>query len=224
MGPIPVYLEQGRSRTFAVTLDWPGWARSGKGDEGALDALAAYAVRFLPVARRTGLPVDFAPDDVTFEVVERVAGTRTTDFGAIDAVLGRDADPVTDAEGERLARCVEAAWAELDEVAARTSAELVRGPRGGGRDRDPMLAHVLGAEQSYARKIGVAHKTPDIGDEPAIAAMRADIAAVLRRPWQGEDLGLGRGRSWPPRYAARRIAWHVLDHAWEMQDKDLSGR
>ncbi|MGZ4781796.1 MAG: hypothetical protein ACXVYL_07860, partial [Oryzihumus sp.] len=163
MGPIPVYLEQGRARTFAVTLDWPGWARSGKGDEGALDALAEYAARFLPVARRTGLPVDFADDDVTFEVVERVPGTPTTDFGAIDAVLGRDAAPVTDEEGERLARCVEAAWAELDEVAAGTSAELARGPRGGGRDRDPMLAHVLGAEQSYARKIGVAHKTPEVG-------------------------------------------------------------
>src|SRR6478736_7135616 len=109
MGAIPVYLEQGRSRTFAVALDWPGWARSGKGDEGALDALAAYAVRFLPVARRTGLPVDFAADDVTFEVVERVPGTPTTDFGAIDVVLARDADPVTAQEGERLARCVEAA-------------------------------------------------------------------------------------------------------------------
>ena len=27
---------------------------------------------------------------------------------------------------------------------------------------------------------------------------------------------------WPVRYAIRRMAWHVLDHAWEMQDKDLS--
>ena len=24
---------------------------------------------------------------------------------------------------------------------------------------------------------------------------------------------------WPVRYAARRIAWHVLDHAWEIEDK-----
>jgi hypothetical protein len=27
----------------------------------------------------------------------------------------------------------------------------------------------------------------------------------------------GDGR--PPRYAIRRIAWHVLDHAWEIEDK-----
>ena len=26
-------------------------------------------------------------------------------------------------------------------------------------------------------------------------------------------------KGWPHRYAARRIAWHVLDHAWEMEDR-----
>lgn len=224
MGTVPVYLEQGRSRTFAVALDWPGWARSGKGDEGALDALAEYAGRYRPVAQRTGLPVDFDAGSVTFEVLERVPGTATTDFGAIDVALGGDQRPVGADEGDRLARCVEAAWAELDAVAARTSPALAKGPRGGGRDRDPMLQHVLAAEQSYARKIGVAHRVPAVDDVEAVAAMRADIAAALRRPWAGEPLGLGRGRSWPPRYAARRIGWHVLDHAWEMQDKDLAGR
>lgn len=224
MGPIPVYLEQGRARTFAVALEWPGWARSGKGDEGALDALATYAVRFLPVARRTGLPVDFAPDDVTFEVVERVPGNATTDFGAIDAVLPGDERPMSGEEGERLTRCLEAAWSELDAVAAHTSTELARGPRGGGRDRDPMLQHVLSAEHAYARKIGVAVPKPTVGDEVAVQALRRGIVEALSRPWAGQDLGMGRAKGWPPRYAARRMAWHVLDHAWEMQDKDLSDR
>jgi hypothetical protein len=26
-------------------------------------------------------------------------------------------------------------------------------------------------------------------------------------------------KGWPPRYAARRIAWHALDHAWEIEDR-----
>lgn len=26
-------------------------------------------------------------------------------------------------------------------------------------------------------------------------------------------------KGWPPRYAARRIAWHVLDHAWQIEDR-----
>src|SRR5438067_302187 len=30
-------------------------------------------------------------------------------------------------------------------------------------------------------------------------------------------------RGWPVRYAARRMAWHVLDHAWEMEDRVPNG-
>jgi lambda repressor-like predicted transcriptional regulator len=26
---------------------------------------------------------------------------------------------------------------------------------------------------------------------------------------------------WPPRYAVRRGVWHVLDHAWEIEDKQI---
>jgi hypothetical protein len=91
-----------------------------------------------------------------------------------------------------------------------------QGPRGGGRDRDKMVDHVLGAEAAYARKIGVRHRQPALDDKPAIAALRADIAAVLRQPSDGPPPV---PNGWPPRYAARRIAWHVLDHAWEMQDR-----
>jgi hypothetical protein len=27
------------------------------------------------------------------------------------------------------------------------------------------------------------------------------------------------GAAWAPRYLIRRTAWHVLDHAWELEDK-----
>ena len=30
------------------------------------------------------------------------------------------------------------------------------------------------------------------------------------------------GATWPLGYAVRRFAWHVLDHAWEVEDKSLS--
>jgi len=79
-----------------------------------------------------------------------------------------------------------------------------------------MADHVVGAEAPYARKIGVTHKRPDLADTDAIAALRAGIIAALSRPWAGGDVPRG---TWPPAYAARRIAWHVLDHAWEMQDR-----
>jgi hypothetical protein len=38
----------------------------------------------------------------------------------------------------------------------------------------------------------------------------------LRRPSKGGPLT---EKGWPQPYAARRIAWHVLDHAWEIEDR-----
>jgi hypothetical protein len=79
-----------------------------------------------------------------------------------------------------------------------------------------MVDHVLGAEAAYARQLGVKLPQPAIDDRAAIAALREAILAVLREPSDGSP---PKPKGWPPRYAARRIAWHVLDHAWEMQDR-----
>jgi len=39
MESFPVFIEEGKKKTFAGTLDWPGWCRSGKDGESALQAL-----------------------------------------------------------------------------------------------------------------------------------------------------------------------------------------
>jgi hypothetical protein len=212
-----VYLECGSKKVFASALDWPGWCRSGKTEEAALEALAAYAPRYAAVAREAGVrfPADVAAD---FDVVERVPGNATTDFGAPGMPATSDSDRLTAAEAKRLATLVQAAWTVLDKVAATAPAELRKGPRGGGRDRDKMLKHVLDAESAYARTIGVKHRGPEIDDNAAIEAMREDILATLRAPSDGEPL---KPKGWSARYAARRIAWHALDHAWEMQDRSV---
>jgi hypothetical protein len=207
-----VYVEVGQKKVFAAALEWPGWSRSGKDEERALDVLAAYLPRYTPVVNRAGLT---APSDV-FTVVERVAGNTSTDFGVLDRAAEADRAKLTAAPARRLAALVAAAWDEFADIVATTPAELTKGPRGGGRDRDKIAGHVIGAEASYARKLGVRHKPPDIVDAKAIAALRADIIAALSQPWPGGDVAPGR---WSPHYAARRIAWHVLDHAWEMQDR-----
>jgi hypothetical protein len=31
------------------------------------------------------------------------------------------------------------------------------------------------------------------------------------------------GVRWTPRYSVRRVAWHALDHAWEIEDRILPG-
>jgi hypothetical protein len=205
----------GSKRVFACALDWPGWCRSGRTEELALQTLADYAPRYAPVAELAGIPFPATAGD-DFEVVERLPGSATTDFGAIDKAAGADAEPLDAAEAERLTALVTASWVMLDRVVATSPAELRKGPRGGGRDRDKMVDHVLGAEAGYARMIGVRHRQPAIDDTAAIKALRDDIVAVLRAPWDGTPLV---PKGWPPRYAARRIAWHVLDHAWEMQDR-----
>jgi hypothetical protein len=212
---IAIGLEATPKKAFASALEWPGWSRAGRDEAVALAALAASAGRFAIAARETGLafgPV--TPGDLA--VVERLPGTATTAFGAPDVVFARDARPTDATDGERLATLVRAAWSLLDQVAAIAPAGLRKGPRGGGRDRDAIVAHVIAAESAYARRIGLRLHEPDPGDVGAVAAIRAAIADVLARPTDGGPIAGGR---WPARYAARRIAWHVLDHAWEIEDR-----
>ena len=207
---IPVYLEVGAKRVFACVFDWPGWCRAGRSEDQALEALRSYAPRYAVVAREAGLKLP----EAEFEVVERVPGSATTDFGAPGAIPGRDAEPLEPREGQRLTTLVDAAWSVCDRVVAGAPAELRKGPRGGGRDRDKMVDHVLEAEGAYARQLGLRMKPPPRTDSSAIADFRAALLDALRRP--------PADAKWPPRYAARRIAWHVLDHAWEIEDRSDS--
>jgi len=205
--PTKVYLEIANKKVFACAVDWPGWARSGKTEEDALAALAEYAPRYAVIAERAGLRFPKSAGDA-FDVRERVAGNGTTEFGAPAISPELDAGEIKKAEATRLAKLLRAAWDEFDAVSAKSPAELRKGPRGGGRDRDKMVGHVRDSEVGYARVIGVKER-PD-GD------LREDILAVLGRP--GDGTAPGR-KGWPIRYAARRFTWHVLDHLWEMQDR-----
>jgi hypothetical protein len=204
-----VFLDIGTKRVFASAADWPGWSRSGKNEKAALENLAAYALRY---ARVTKLAHIELPNEATdFEVVERLPGNATTDFGAPGARAKSERNPMTAKETERMCALVEACWKYLDQVRAKAPEELRKGPRGGGRDRDKMFVHVLQAETDYAKMIGTRLKEPDRGDPAAIKVFRQAIIESLRNP-NGEE-------KWPVRYAARRAAWHTLDHAWEMEDR-----
>ncbi|WP_239115891.1 hypothetical protein [Planotetraspora kaengkrachanensis] len=205
-----VYLELGPKKVFACSVDWPGWCRIGRSEEAAVENLMHYVGRYRVIATRAGL--NFDPGDPV--VVDRVAGDSTTDFGAPSASPGLDLDRVPEDEAARAVALIQAAWSVFAEVSADSPEELRKGPRGGGRDRDKMVSHVIEAERAYARKIGVRHKP--LKDDAALAAMRKEISDVLGRPWEG---GLVIERGWSARYAARRIAWHVIDHIWEMEDR-----
>lgn len=210
---LAVALEGTDKKVFASALEWPGWSRAGKTPDLAIESLLAYAQRFEPVARAAGLRIGAAFD---VDVVEELPGGSGTEFGVPSLPAAADSRPTDAAEGARLAAIVAAAWAEFDRVAEGAPAELRKGPRGGGRDRDKMVGHVNEADWAYAREMGIRERQPASGDRAAVEALRAAMLAIIRAPSDGSPLA---GRRWPVRYAARRIAWHALDHAWEMQDR-----
>jgi hypothetical protein len=203
-----VCIESGSRRVFAAALEWPGWCRSARTEDEALEVLAGYASRYAPVTARAGVGLPSRAAE-GFEVVERLVGNTTTDFGA-PAIAAEYERRALDAKGaRRLAALVAACWQVFDGVVASAPAALRKGPRGGGRDRDETASHVADAEIVYARKLGIR-----LGDN--LPETRAALIDLLGTRSDGRSPG---EKGWPPRYAARRIAWHVLDHAWEIEDK-----
>ena len=213
---IAVAIETGTKRVFATAIDWPGWSRSGKTEDAALGALSATAPRFAIVATQAVERFPLVAAVAELEVVERVPGDGGTDFGVPGRVTEHDRRPTSAAEAERLSRLVAAAWVVFDRVAAGAPAELRKGPRGGGRDRDQIVDHALGADHGYCAVMGIRVAAPTRGDPASIETQRAAVLDLLGRPSDGAPLN---GKKWPPRYAAARIAWHALDHAWEIEDR-----
>lgn len=208
MATADVCVERGTKRVFVSALDWPGWSRSGRTVDEALEALRYAWPRYLSVIRGAGGRASVSPPGLV--VVEELTGTSSTDFGVPAAIATADARPATAQEAKRLAAFVSSAWSTFDRAVASATPELRKGPRGGGRDRDAMARHVDQADIEYAKKIGVRLPSASVADR------RLAMLQALARPSDGSPLA---DRGWPSRYAARRIAWHALDHAWEIQER-----
>ncbi len=206
---IRLLVEATPKKVFVSALDWPGLARGGRDEPMAIEALLSAAHRYVDVAADAGEHLD--PDDLVLEVVERVEGDAGTAFGIPSRIAELDRATVDAIEAARLAALVAAAWACFDGIAGAAPEELRKGPRGGGRDRTRMVEHVHGADEAYASVLGI----PPADRRPC-GAGRKVVLAILRTPSDGSPIA---GRKWPPRYAARRIAWHALDHAWEIEDR-----
>ena len=223
MKEIAVYVEVGKKKTFAGAIDWPGWCRSGRDEAEALRALVEYGPRYERALQGTGLGFEPPVEAAALQVVERLEGGAGTDFGAPEVAPSADERPVEGAELVRLQAVLDACWAAFD--AARGAAqgrELRKGPRGGGRDVTKMTHHVLDAHAAYLRQLG--WKPARGGEEEldgALGRMRAETGEALPAAARGELPAVGPrgGKRWTPRYFVRRAAWHVLDHAWEIEDR-----
>ncbi len=210
-------------RSVAFSLDWPGWSRGAKTPELALDTLESYRARYRPIADLAGMAPELDAAG-PLEVIEDRTGTGSTDFWGISfsPSSAEQSEPMDEAALERGITLLQACWTFFDGVAARVSPEMRRGPRGGGRTRDEIIRHTIRVEsEDFARKVGLripegAALTPDglrRHRETYVAAMRAYNAGETER----------RMRSWTLPFLIRHSAFHTLDHAWEMEDKDLSG-
>ena len=217
MAATRVVFEIGSKRTFASAIEWPGWCRAGKDQELALKALSDYAPRYSVVAKTAG--IQFPLGRSNFDDVDHLPGDATTEFGAPGKMSKLELQPMSKAEVERMCSLVEATWKVFDGVVKKAPASLRKGPRGGGRDRDKIVEHVLGAEAGYGSSFALKLKQPEVRDTKAIKALREAWLEAFRVGADGKPRREG-GRS--ARYMARRIAWHTMDHAWEIEDRSES--
>ncbi len=215
---LDVSVETGKRRVFAAALEWPGWCRSGRDEISAIEALLAYGPRYARVLRGTRLGFATPGRQVSVHVLERLEGTATTDFGAPDVATSRDADPMDEAERRRSASILKACWAALDAAAeAAEGSTLSAGPRGGGRDLGKIVDHVRDAEQGYLVRLSWKLGAAD-GDRTE-RVRGAVLDALVAAATEGVAPAPRGGKRWTPRFFVRRVAWHALDHAWEIEDR-----
>ena len=220
---IDVYLEIGKKRVFAGAVDWPGWCRVGRDEEAALQALFDYAPRYAKLLKPAKIAFH-APDDVSaLKVVERLDGNTTTDFGAPDIAQKSDQRPIDESELKRQQDLLRAYWKAFDALVHKSiGKDLRKGPRGGGREVEGIAEHVAGAESGYTARL--AWKGEKSADDELAAQLKHTHKTALDAFTAAVEHGLPErgprgGSIWLPRYFVRRVAWHVLDHLWEIEDR-----
>ncbi len=218
--PIRVTLEIGPKgkKVAAVAPDWPGLERGAKTGEAAIERLLFYIPRYARVTKLAGMEAAFANSN-GLDIVEQYPGVGSTDFWGISfAFSSIDQQAMSGKELERELTLMRACWAFFDEVRAHVSAEMQKGPRGGGRDRDRIVRHTVAAELDWAKKLGLrASQETMLTNDELNAHRDAYCEAIRTFHSQGKM-----ARTWPLRYLIRHTANHTLDHAWEMEDKDLT--
>jgi hypothetical protein len=206
-------------KVVAWAPDWPGLSRGAKTADLALERLVTYVPRYVPVATLAGMDETFSTEIVP-NVVDEYIGAGSTDYWGISFGYSEiDRAPMSDAALERDLTLMQAAWAYFDQVRTQVSDELRKGPRGGGRDRDDLVRHVIGAEYDMAWKVGIpAMETGAWRDEANLRAYRESYVAAIRQYHAEGKMG----RKWPLHFLIRHTAFHTLDHTWEMEDRDLT--
>jgi hypothetical protein len=218
-----IFIETGKKKVFVGAVDWPGWSRWGRDEESAIESFLDYGARYASVLEETNL--GFVAPEISAElnVVETHTGNITTDFGAPDVVLEADLAPLDSEAYARAKEILSACWQVFDTVVEKaTGKELRKGPRGGGRDLEKVIEHVVEADRQYLRRQARSYKREKGSNaQDELLGIRQAIFEALDAAKRGElpPKGPRGGKIWTPRYFIRRVVWHVLDHAWEIEDR-----
>jgi hypothetical protein len=220
-----IYLEIGKKKTFAAALQWPGYSRWGRDEESALQALLAYGSRYASAMESQGISFITPAAVAEFDILERLNGTPTTDFGAPDIPPSIDEQPLDEAELGHQQNILQACWEAFDRAVRQAEGKELRvGPRGGGRDLEGIMRHVIEADIAYLARI---HQRTRLNSDLDLASERKRVWEFTVQAFQSAvrnglpESGPRGGKLWTPRYFVRRMAWHELDHAWELEDRVL---
>jgi hypothetical protein len=222
---VKVFVETGKKKVFTGAVDWPGWSRGGKNEQKTLQALIDYGPRYAQVLHAKGIEFQIPESTADLMVTERHPGNSTTDFGAPAIMLEADKEPIDPVEYERFSSILGACWQAFDlAIQSAADKELRKGPRGGGRDLKKIVDHVRDGDRGYLSRLAWKYKRDeglDLADE--LNRTRQAILDALESAVNGElpEKGPRGGVIWKPRFFVRRVAWHVLDHAWEIEDRIL---
>jgi hypothetical protein len=213
-----IILELGlKRRVVAGAMDWPGLDRWGTSEDDALRKLSTYVPRYAAVAELAGMGTAFAQQH-QLEVVERVPGSSSTDFWGIAHVSSQiEREVLSGPDLERRLELLQACWRYFDGVVAHITEELLPAGRGGGRDRATIVRHVIANEPtSFSRKVEVRTPREEILTATGLARHReAYLHAIRAYNAAGKP-----ARTWPIQFLIRRTAHHVMDHTWELEDRD----
>ena len=221
----PVVIEVGQKKCFAASTTWPGYCRSGKDETTALQALLAHGGRYKKVLAYRSIP--FTPPTCLADlaITNQLVGSASVDFGIPSFELPSDHLLISEDEANQLHELLLACWVTLDNITAVAfGKDLAKGPRGGGRDLAKILAHDNEANLAYLAKLGGKVDLDEkIAPEDFKSLLRAEMLTTLQRSINNQipEFGPRGGTRWAPRYFVRRVAWHTLDHAWEIEDRLL---
>jgi hypothetical protein len=216
-----VYLEVGNRRTIAAALDWPGWCRLGRDEDSALQALFEYGPRYAQMVRSARLGYQAPTTLSAFVIKERLKGNGTTDYGVPGLAPAIDSQPPDETELRRLETILKACWRAFDDTIEMAHGKALRtGPRGGGRTLEKITDHVFESEKGYLSNLGGKVVTPE-NSTTSLDLTRKTILQTLQESADGKlpTHGPRGGKRWSARYFVRRDAWHILDHAWEVEDR-----